>query len=70
MIVGDYWANARNRRHFFERFAADKGFDPLIAQNWYSITHEQLDEYKVLADEFIVNNVPSGNIYDIRILQL
>eukprot|EP00026_Physarum_polycephalum_P004271 Phypoly_transcript_04288.p1 GENE.Phypoly_transcript_04288~~Phypoly_transcript_04288.p1 ORF type:complete len:615 (+),score=69.63 Phypoly_transcript_04288:198-1847(+) len=36
------WSNVANRRAFFERFAQENGFDPLIAQSWGSIQKEQL----------------------------
>lgn len=34
MII-DY-TRAENRRKFFENYARKKGFDPLVAENWYS----------------------------------
>jgi hypothetical protein len=31
----EIWQTAENRRKFFEEYAREKGFDPLIADNWY-----------------------------------
>ena len=36
-ISGNYWNNDDNKREFFKQFAAKRGFDPLIATNWYSV---------------------------------
>jgi len=40
---------------FFEQFAKEKGFDPLIAENWYNITREELQtkkEFDMIMKEF------------------
>lgn len=44
---GDRWRDVNNRREFFENFAAKKGFDPLIAENWYTFTREDILAEKV-----------------------
>lgn len=41
------YANETNRRRFFEEFAASKGFDPLIASNWYPVAKEDVKSLKV-----------------------
>ena len=35
-------------RRFLEDFAKKSGFDPLLADNWYNITKEDISRYKVL----------------------
>lgn len=30
-----------------DEFAAKKGFDPLIPENWYSVTREEIEAAKV-----------------------
>ena len=35
------------RRKFFEDFAREQGFDPLIASNWYRVKTESVDSRKV-----------------------
>jgi hypothetical protein len=41
--------NPQNRRAQLEKYAAKKGFDPLVAKNWYSITRMTLEnEVRVL----------------------
>ena len=37
----------KNRREFFDDFAANCGFDPLSAEKWYSVTKQQLLAHKV-----------------------
>jgi hypothetical protein len=37
----------KNRREFFDSFAASSGFDPLSAEKWYSVTKQQLMAHKV-----------------------
>lgn len=34
-LLGSYWTTVTNRRAFLNTFAQKKGFDPLIADNWY-----------------------------------
>jgi len=36
-FFNDFWYSASNRRKFFEDFALENRFDPLIAANWYSV---------------------------------
>lgn len=45
--LGHYWANVQLRRKFFEKFAKEHQFDPLVASSWYSITEEQIMESEV-----------------------
>jgi len=42
----DYWTYASNRRAFFDKFAKDSQFDPLVAKNWYSIPPETIPRAK------------------------
>lgn len=35
---GSYWNNRENRKHFFDLFAENRNFDPLVAGNWYKIS--------------------------------
>jgi hypothetical protein len=41
------WGDASKRRAFFDRFAQDKGFDPLVPGNWYSITTRSFHDHQV-----------------------
>ena len=50
-----------NRRRFFEKYAAEQGFDPLAPDNWYTIRVDALDYRKV-----IYNNTPDCNILTLR----
>lgn len=36
-----------SRRKFFEDFAKEKGFDPLVANNWYLQAQDQILSLKV-----------------------
>lgn len=42
-----YWQVVSNRRNFFITLAQAKGFDPLVAENWYSISEKTMLEFKV-----------------------
>ena len=35
------------KRVLLENFALDYGFDPLCAENWYQVSSEDLNKYKV-----------------------
>jgi hypothetical protein len=37
IYIGSHWLDPNNRRNLLNSFARDKGFDPLIASNWYSL---------------------------------
>eukprot|EP00026_Physarum_polycephalum_P003058 Phypoly_transcript_03067.p1 GENE.Phypoly_transcript_03067~~Phypoly_transcript_03067.p1 ORF type:complete len:822 (+),score=139.06 Phypoly_transcript_03067:68-2533(+) len=39
-----YWDNAENRKKAFDQFAASRGFDPLVTENWYPIIASLSDE--------------------------
>eukprot|EP00026_Physarum_polycephalum_P000781 Phypoly_transcript_00782.p1 GENE.Phypoly_transcript_00782~~Phypoly_transcript_00782.p1 ORF type:complete len:944 (+),score=105.33 Phypoly_transcript_00782:1215-4046(+) len=36
------WANIQTHKKFFSDLASDKGFDPLLPQNWYSLTGDEI----------------------------
>lgn len=36
-----------NHRKFFERFAAERGFDHLVPSNWYSTKIQEVLDFKV-----------------------
>ncbi len=37
VFVGRYWSDANNQRKFFIEFASQKGFDPLVTENWNKV---------------------------------
>jgi hypothetical protein len=39
----------QNRRKFFENYAKNNGFDPLIPENWYSVTTESVKSVLVFS---------------------
>jgi hypothetical protein len=41
------WMDAANRRKFFENYAKEQRFDPLISENWYSQRKENIMARKV-----------------------
>jgi hypothetical protein len=51
-----YYYDLNNQKRFFAAFAARKGFDPLHAHNWYSISANDIKSEKV-----------SGEIYSLMI---
>jgi hypothetical protein len=36
-----------NRRNFFENFAAKRGFDPHVAENWYFLSKKHILDTQV-----------------------
>ncbi len=44
VFTGKYWKDTHNRRKFFIEFAAQKGFDPLVAENWNNIKTKDISE--------------------------
>lgn len=48
MSSGKVWFDIKTRKEFFMKFAKERGFDPLIADNWYSVSNDDLVSTKVL----------------------
>jgi hypothetical protein len=48
----DPWDKSAERRHFFEDYAKENGFDPLIPDNWYSQSRDKIMSTKVVQLEF------------------
>lgn len=45
ILLGDsFWNDAANRKEVFLNIAAEKGFDPLLATNWYQFSTKKLDD--------------------------
>ena len=42
ILIEKYWHNVDNHRDFFDRFAVQHKFDPLIPKNWYQINRETI----------------------------
>eukprot|EP00026_Physarum_polycephalum_P004657 Phypoly_transcript_04679.p1 GENE.Phypoly_transcript_04679~~Phypoly_transcript_04679.p1 ORF type:complete len:669 (+),score=68.95 Phypoly_transcript_04679:107-2113(+) len=64
---GKFYEQSSNRRHFFKQIAKKLGFDPLVAENWYStgryaftshkdglavLAHHNQDHKQALVDSF------------------
>ena len=43
-----HWHDIVNRRRYFEQYAHSRGFDPLIAERWYSVQVGDLLTHKVV----------------------
>lgn len=48
IIIAAIWTDVSDRRKFFEKFAFDNGFDPLVSDNWYSQSKDQIMATKVI----------------------
>lgn len=46
-LIELYWQSELNRRMFFVNFAKANAFDPLIAENWYTVQKDQVTQSKV-----------------------
>lgn len=44
-----HWVNKDNCRQFFIDFAKEKGFDPMVPDNWKNVTQSQIKEKGVRA---------------------
>jgi hypothetical protein len=42
-----YWDDPVRRKEFFDSFAKESKFDPLVPENWYSVSPQELREIKV-----------------------
>jgi hypothetical protein len=42
LLAGNYWDDPKRRRKFFIEFAKEKGFNPLVAENWYSVPPSEI----------------------------
>eukprot|EP00026_Physarum_polycephalum_P002670 Phypoly_transcript_02678.p1 GENE.Phypoly_transcript_02678~~Phypoly_transcript_02678.p1 ORF type:complete len:822 (+),score=110.18 Phypoly_transcript_02678:190-2655(+) len=40
-----FWRDSNNKRIFFDEYARNKGFDPLLAENWYSLDSKDLRSF-------------------------
>ena len=47
LLSGNHWLEVAKRRIWFERYAENKGFEPLIPENWYNITLEKINDPEV-----------------------
>lgn len=41
------WSSVENRRNFFEKYAKENKFDPLLPENWYSQSRANMATIKV-----------------------
>ena len=48
----DYWGAKKNRRRFLDDYAKANCFDPLVADNWYSVNLNHVYAHKVLPSAF------------------
>jgi len=56
-----YWEDITNRRNFFEKFAKEHGFDPLIRKNWYNIPLTSITSNNETRNS-VVSHYYSGNM--------
>ena len=54
-VLGNYWLPEENRRMFFLNFAKSRGFDPLVAKNWYPFTNNDIHEAKVFISLHLIS---------------
>ena len=51
----NFWnsGNGQNIRQFFENFAKNREFDPIVVDNWYSLSTDFMNEKVLLEDSQI-----------------
>jgi hypothetical protein len=47
LFLGDFWADPKNGRNWFDDFACERSFDPLLADNWYNLAAKSIYSAKV-----------------------
>lgn len=52
--VAAFWTKPENRRLFFDEFAKSRGFDPLLASNWYDFISDDFIKIKVCICLFLL----------------
>eukprot|EP00026_Physarum_polycephalum_P001556 Phypoly_transcript_01558.p2 GENE.Phypoly_transcript_01558~~Phypoly_transcript_01558.p2 ORF type:complete len:464 (+),score=75.56 Phypoly_transcript_01558:1715-3106(+) len=45
-LPSGFWNEWQNRRDFFDAFAKEHGFNPLVANNWYPVTSRKIQSAK------------------------
>lgn len=50
-LLGNHWRSVSNRKAFFDQYAKEHAFDPLIAENWYNTKTEDFSKRKVQKGE-------------------
>lgn len=47
ILAENYWNKPAHIKEFLDSFASKRGFDPLHAENWYTISKEDLKREEV-----------------------
>eukprot|EP00026_Physarum_polycephalum_P001009 Phypoly_transcript_01010.p1 GENE.Phypoly_transcript_01010~~Phypoly_transcript_01010.p1 ORF type:complete len:1168 (+),score=148.17 Phypoly_transcript_01010:225-3728(+) len=58
------WASEKLRRKFFDNFAAKESFDPLVAENWYKYSYE--DMINAMPNNKVVPKIAKYHGMDLR----
>lgn len=48
------WSSIEKRRAFFEKYALNNNFDPLLPKNWYTVTRASILNFRVTFLEFFL----------------
>lgn len=49
LVLDSFWKDLRNRKQFFDEFSVSKRFNPLIPEEWYSVTANDVKKFEVFA---------------------
>ena len=63
ILPDGHWADMANRKAFFDNIAHTSKFDPLVAENWYSLSHDKMSDAEVFIAIMLfaqVNNLLQG----------
>lgn len=47
ILTEGHWEEEQNRKKFFDTIASENSFDPLVPNNWYSVSKSGVLKYKV-----------------------
>jgi len=66
ILPKNFWTSPTNQKQYFVDLAEQIGFDPLIADNWYSISPFHIRNYKGIGNVTLYY----GGKYEVALLQL
>ena len=44
IYIGGYWSTIENQKRFFDKFAQERGLDPLNPNDWYHVNDSEVIE--------------------------
>lgn len=61
LLLEGFWSDLKNRKAYFDKYAERHGFDPLVPENWYSISSLNIFKEKQVFSNFILTTNNNTN---------